>query len=154
MQLVTTLSSNSQLQGSDLSSSACSTMGESLEKVEVEKDLLAASNGGALDRPHWFSFCVCVQGVEEMMNHVDKKYFFAALRSSSLCQARCCETAESRVQLQNWYAIHLGIIRFKILSILLRKDPSNHYFFPSTWNKMKHFLGECLMKRTMQRIDV
>ncbi|GMH38736.1 hypothetical protein BSKO_06620 [Bryopsis sp. KO-2023] len=41
------------------------------------------------------------KAVEEMMSQLDKKFFLPTLKNASLCQAKCCDVATNRTQLQN-----------------------------------------------------
>ena len=49
--------------------------------------------------------CECVsQGLESLVNDVDRSHFRPLQRESFLCQARCCDSAQTQADLRDWCA--------------------------------------------------
>ncbi len=42
------------------------------------------------------------QGLESLVNDVDKSHFRPLQKESFLCQARCCDSAQTQADLRNW----------------------------------------------------
>ena len=45
------------------------------------------------------------QGLESLVNDVDKSHFRPLQKESFLCQARCCDSARTQADLRNWCAL-------------------------------------------------
>jgi hypothetical protein len=59
-----------------------------------------------------------LQGLERLVNDIDRSYFRPLQQKSFLCQARCCDSSQTQADLRNW----CDIVALLILNAVCSAD--------------------------------